>query len=335
MAVVSIIKSFDDDSYTFTKTPNDLSDHWLPFLKEGELKVLVVIMRKTIGYGKKVDWISLSQLEKFTGLARKTILDSVESLLSKGLIIKNLIGKKGSQKTYYEVVTDWKPPRESIDFKREEVQIVPSQDQVQIVPTKNDLNQVQVIHELGTICNLQKKTNKRKETTTTEPVEKTTIEPKASESVVVSSTSKKQTTKQEQPSKSYDLLQSLNITPAKKSEICKAHTEEEIQKVLDYITSPDFKPIKSLEHEFFNFLKFPEQIPAFLMPEDIETNKNNAHKIEQYFESKVGRIHVGPNYLEFYSDGQASIVTIIKFDENAFVDKVNAALKKYRFRRKT
>ncbi len=88
----------------FTQTPNILMDDWLPHLSHVELKVLMVIMRKTFGWQKVRDRISLSQLEKFTGSLRKAILKAVNDLQDKGLILKKVEGKIGTQKTYYELV---------------------------------------------------------------------------------------------------------------------------------------------------------------------------------------------------------------------------------------
>lgn len=88
----------------YTQTPNDLFDHWLPYLKEGELKVLLVIMRKTFGWHKIRDKISISQLAAITGLTEETVVIATRSLQQKGVIIKNVIGPPGKQETYYELV---------------------------------------------------------------------------------------------------------------------------------------------------------------------------------------------------------------------------------------
>ena len=88
----------------YTQTPNDLFDYWLPHLGEAELKVLLVIMRKTFGWHKQRDRISISQLSKITGLLRETVINATKSLVQKGVIIKDVIGEKGSQETYYELV---------------------------------------------------------------------------------------------------------------------------------------------------------------------------------------------------------------------------------------
>ncbi len=88
----------------YTQTPNDLFDHWLPHLGEVELKVLLLIMRKTFGWHKTRDKISISQLENLSGSCRKNIIIAVNSLIQKGLITKEVIGPIGRQETYYELV---------------------------------------------------------------------------------------------------------------------------------------------------------------------------------------------------------------------------------------
>jgi phage replication O-like protein O len=88
----------------YTQTPNDLFDHWLPLLKESELKVLLVIMRKTFGWHKVRDRISIRQLATLTGLAQETVIIATKSLQKKGVILKHVIGKPGLQETYYELV---------------------------------------------------------------------------------------------------------------------------------------------------------------------------------------------------------------------------------------
>ncbi len=88
----------------YTQIPNDLPDHWLPFLSGVEVKVLFVIMRKTLGWHKIRDRISMSQLEKLTGCQEKSIATSIKSLIKKGLIAKFVDGPKGMQSTYYELI---------------------------------------------------------------------------------------------------------------------------------------------------------------------------------------------------------------------------------------
>jgi|GEM_PF-6482694 len=88
----------------YTQTPNALFDEWLPKLKLVELRVLMVILRKTFGWHKIRDRISLTQLEKLTGSQRSDILKAAKKLEELGLVTKEVIGKNGDQETYYELV---------------------------------------------------------------------------------------------------------------------------------------------------------------------------------------------------------------------------------------
>jgi len=71
-----------------TQLPNIIIDYWMPRLTDGEFKVLIAIARKTYGWRKKSDTISLRQIEEMTGLSRKGITKMLDSLIAKTLIIK-------------------------------------------------------------------------------------------------------------------------------------------------------------------------------------------------------------------------------------------------------
>src|SRR5215211_310663 len=85
-------------SPNYTQVPDELFDEQLPHLSGAELKVLLYIMRRTFGFKKTSDDISLSQicegittrdgrvLDQGTGLSRSTA-----QLAIKGLVEKNLI----------------------------------------------------------------------------------------------------------------------------------------------------------------------------------------------------------------------------------------------------
>ena len=71
----------------YTQVPDQLFDEHLPHLGHAELKVLLFIIRRTFGWGKEADAISLSQLERGTGLSRRSVRDAVKSLEQKHLIV--------------------------------------------------------------------------------------------------------------------------------------------------------------------------------------------------------------------------------------------------------
>lgn len=76
-----------------TQVPNIVFDNYLPQLSLSELKLLLVIVRQTYGWinkktGKRKmrDRISHSQFMKKTGLSRRVITKTIQSLITKGLI---------------------------------------------------------------------------------------------------------------------------------------------------------------------------------------------------------------------------------------------------------
>jgi len=70
----------------FTMIPNFVFDENLGSLSEGELKIVLIIYRQTVGFNKKADKISYSQFEAKSGLSRSTISQAIKKLTRKGLI---------------------------------------------------------------------------------------------------------------------------------------------------------------------------------------------------------------------------------------------------------
>lgn len=87
----------------YTQVPNIIMDQYLTILTGLELKILLIICRKTLGWHKLSDRISLSQLEKLTASSRSQIIESIKTLLEKNLIKKDIVGEKGSQQVWYEL----------------------------------------------------------------------------------------------------------------------------------------------------------------------------------------------------------------------------------------
>lgn len=72
-----------------TQIPNIIFDYWMAILTPGEFKVLLCICRKTYGWHKARDSISLSQIVKMTGLSRKGVQKIIPALEAHGLIQKD------------------------------------------------------------------------------------------------------------------------------------------------------------------------------------------------------------------------------------------------------
>ena len=93
----------------FTQIPNVFFDEIYSNLGYAELKVLLYLMRRTYGFHKKADKISLTQFEKGiegldngTGLARKNIFQALDSLVKKELVVINKKGRINSYSMYLD-----------------------------------------------------------------------------------------------------------------------------------------------------------------------------------------------------------------------------------------
>ncbi len=100
---------------TYTQTPDEIFDWIMAFLTGAELKVLLYITRRTFGFKKSADAISIPQLcggivtrdgrrlDWGTGLERSTVLKALHSLETKNLIVRQQQDDPmyGSQPTLY------------------------------------------------------------------------------------------------------------------------------------------------------------------------------------------------------------------------------------------
>ncbi len=98
-----------------TQVPDEVLDWIMAYLTGAELKVLLYIVRRTFGFKKEADAISLDQLchgivrhdgrrlDLGTGLKRPTVLEALRSLRAKNLIVaaQQLDSATGSRPTIY------------------------------------------------------------------------------------------------------------------------------------------------------------------------------------------------------------------------------------------
>lgn len=100
-----------------TAVPDDFFDVLAPNLSEAELRVLIYIIRRTFGFKKDADTISLKQmvegittrdgrvLDRGTGMSRPGVTKGVKGLDAKGIIfrIHNSSREKGYEATAYQL----------------------------------------------------------------------------------------------------------------------------------------------------------------------------------------------------------------------------------------
>lgn len=75
----------------FTAVPNVLLDS-MPEFRHNEFKVAMFICRHTFGFHQERKKMSLSYIERGCGLSRNTVINSLELLANKGILVKTPIG---------------------------------------------------------------------------------------------------------------------------------------------------------------------------------------------------------------------------------------------------
>lgn len=100
-----------------TQVPNNLFDVLLKTLSEKELKVILVVIRQTLGWvdakgnRKRRDWISQKYFTNKAGLSGKAVSQAIELLVDKNLImattaegkiLSSAVSRRGQDRIYYE-----------------------------------------------------------------------------------------------------------------------------------------------------------------------------------------------------------------------------------------
>lgn len=74
----------------FTRIANELMEQFsMPGMNGSELRVVLFIVRKTYGFGKVQDRISLSQFQQGTGMNRSQAVETIKDLVAKNIVIKD------------------------------------------------------------------------------------------------------------------------------------------------------------------------------------------------------------------------------------------------------
>ena len=73
----------------YTQIQNNVLENLVSYRLNGtEYQVILTVIRKTNGFQKNNDWISLSQFEKITGKTKKSICSAINSLVKKSILVK-------------------------------------------------------------------------------------------------------------------------------------------------------------------------------------------------------------------------------------------------------
>nr|DAS37701.1 MAG TPA: replication protein O [Caudoviricetes sp.] len=69
--------------------PNSVVDELLADLTGAELKCYLLVVRKTKGWNKEIDSISIGQFMEVTGLSNRSVITACDSLVEKGLLVRS------------------------------------------------------------------------------------------------------------------------------------------------------------------------------------------------------------------------------------------------------
>ncbi len=75
-----------------TQTPNDLFDKHLANMEKSELKVVLAVIRQTLGFHRRQTRISMRDIEKTTGLAYESVYNGAEAAEARGLLKRHQDG---------------------------------------------------------------------------------------------------------------------------------------------------------------------------------------------------------------------------------------------------
>jgi len=84
-----------------TQIPNIIFDQFMAKMSHAEFKIVMAVARKTYGWHKDKDRISLTQIIELTGVSRQKILDSIKSL--DWLIESHQTGSKSGKTNTYSI----------------------------------------------------------------------------------------------------------------------------------------------------------------------------------------------------------------------------------------
>lgn len=142
----------------YTAIPNELLDTFLPILGEAELRVALFIARKTFGWHKRDDDLSLSQIAKGTGLSNPAIITATASLVERGLLVKRVRGKNIAHNYRLNVITS----KDSLQDTTSKDALQPSSSNPTLQEVVNEVNSTSkaTLQQLVKPVNTQKKVKK-------------------------------------------------------------------------------------------------------------------------------------------------------------------------------
>ena len=102
----------------YTRIANEIFEKLASFRISGEeWQVLLVIWRKTYGFNKKFDNISISQFFELTKMKKPSIIRAIKKLISKNIVSKRANGRL-NQYSFIKHYASWKPLAKKLTYKK-------------------------------------------------------------------------------------------------------------------------------------------------------------------------------------------------------------------------
>lgn len=300
----------------YTQSPNVLFDEIFKTLKEGELRIVLVLIRQTFGWHKEWDRISIGKIAEKSGLDKRSVTRSLKSLIEKGIVEQKRFGKNGRETLYFRLVMEEIEAEnfDDDDITEEEMEFLAN---IKKIPTP-DTKYIRPLTEMS-------------QTPDTKPSTKETITKKKEQqhaalaAAVFSESSKKENPKP----KIYDCLIEIDIPMKDKYEICTRYDEETVNSAVAWATHPQTVITKGLVQAIKWACQTRPEIPK--NKEDIElVNKTYAFKYDG-LKNKKCEIICCNKYVEIVLCGNCEPKSF-KYDEKRFVENFNDALKSCGFK---
>ena len=154
----------------YTQVPDELFDQLMPHLSDAELRVVLYIIRRTFGFKRESDAISLSQmvsgittkdgrtLDSGTGLSKSTVARGLAGLRAKSVILaeRNSSQTHGNEPTTYRLHLT----QDSTQKKDQSAPVSQQRDTPRVSKARQAVSQQQDRQERG-----DSRTDKKEETT--------------------------------------------------------------------------------------------------------------------------------------------------------------------------
>lgn len=146
--------------------PNSIIDELLPELSHSELKCYLCVLRKTKGWNKEEDAISVTQFMKVTGLSNKAVISACESLVERE-ILERKSGDRNtgiySIKTYKSATSEKGSPVKNFPSTSEKSsQITSEKSSHTINNIKNNIQNITPLSPYGESANAEHADEKTK-----------------------------------------------------------------------------------------------------------------------------------------------------------------------------